>query len=92
VDKPNVSGPFPDPEVPDLDAEGRAVPPWVKYPNLRRGSMGWRMGPGEKYVLDRFAPWWRQLAEADREQYLLAYPAPEEWRGFLNTRGADRHH
>ena len=50
MDEANVSGPFPDPEVPDLDSAGRFVPPWVKYPNLRRGSMGWRMGAGEWYL------------------------------------------
>jgi hypothetical protein len=82
MDEASVSGPFPNPEVPDLDLEGRLVPPWVKYPNLRRGSMGWRMGMGEWY-LDKFAPWWKQLSEAKRVQYRADYPAPEEWQSFL---------
>lgn len=81
MDEANVSGPFPNPEVHDLDSAGRFVPPWVKYPNLRRGSMGWRMGMGEWY-LDKFKPWWQQLAEADRAAYRLAYPPPPEWQGY----------
>ena len=87
MDEANVSGPFPDPELPDFDAIGRPVPPWVKYPNLRRGSMGWRMGRGEHFLLRIIAPWWRQLPESGREQYRLDYPAPQEWRGFLDRKG-----
>ena len=40
---------FPDPPVPDMDADGLMVPPWIKFPNIRRGSIGLRMGMGEDY-------------------------------------------
>jgi hypothetical protein len=83
---PNVSDPFPDPELPDFDAERRPVPPWVKYPNLRRGSMGWRMGMGERHLQEIFGPWWKHLPEAARERYRADYPAPDEWRGFLDNK------
>jgi hypothetical protein len=85
----NVSGPFPDPPLPDFDADGRPVPPWVKYPNLRRGSMGWRMGAGEHFLLRVFAPWWRQLPEPDRVVYRAAYQEPAEWQDFLNSKVPD---
>jgi len=38
--------PFPDPEIPSIDAGGLMIPPWIKYPNLPKGSVGWRMGVG----------------------------------------------
>jgi len=82
MDMSIVSGPFPNPEIPELDTAGRLVPPWVKYPNLGRCSMGWRMGMGEWY-LDKFRPWWNELSHDDKDAYRRAYPEPEEWRGFL---------
>ena len=89
MDERDVSGPFPDPPLSDFDAEGRPVPPWVKYPNLRRGSMGWRMGAGEHFLLRVFAPWWQQYPEPDRAVYRAAYPAPVEWEGFLDSEVPD---
>jgi len=85
MDERNVSGPFPDPPLPDFDTGGRPVPPWVKYPNLRRGSMGWRMGAGEHFLLSVFRPWWLQLPEPDRAAYRVEYPAPDEWQGYLDS-------
>ena len=32
------------------------VAPWVQYPELPHGSLGWRMGGGEGY-LDCFLEW-----------------------------------
>ena len=85
MDEANVSGPIPDPEMHDLDSAGWIVLPWVKYPNLRQGSMGWRMGAG-KWHISNFKPWWWQLAEAERASDRLAYPPPPEWYGFNEPR------
>ena len=89
MDESNVSGPFPEPELPDFDAAGRPVPPWVKYPNLRRGSMGWRMGRGEYFLFAKFSPWWRQLSVTEREAYRTEYPSPAKWKGFLDSEVPD---
>jgi len=86
---PNVSTEFPDPPLPSFDSEGRPVPPWEKYPNLRRGSMGWRMGAGEIFLRETFAPWWSKLGEAERTKYRLAHPAPDEWKGYLSPADFD---
>jgi uncharacterized damage-inducible protein DinB len=29
-----------------LDANGDLAPPWAKFPNYERGTIGWRMGSG----------------------------------------------
>lgn len=85
----NVSTEFPDPPLPSFDSEGRPVPPWEKYPNLRRSSMGWRMGAGESFLVETFHPWWSKLGEAERVRYRLAHPEPDEWNGFLGPADFD---
>jgi hypothetical protein len=76
-----VVGPFPDPPIPDLDESGLMVPPWVKYPNLPRLSMGWRMGAGESYIMD-FGVWWSRQAREVRVRFKQKYVEPEAWTGF----------
>jgi hypothetical protein len=56
-------------------------PPWLVFPDLPRGSMGWRMGPGEGYY-DSFCVWFSRLDEGTREEYISNYPEPPEWHGF----------
>jgi hypothetical protein len=80
----NVCGPFPNPEIPDRDSAGRMIPPWLKYPNLPRRSMGWRMGVGEQYV-NEFNVWWWRLTRDDRRAYQAEYVEPEEWKGFFGA-------
>jgi len=67
--------------ITDQDDDGFMRPLWVKYPNLRRGSMGWRMGPGEAYWED-FIVWWSCQPESIRLALRSKYPAPEEWSDF----------
>ena len=57
------------------------LPPWIKYPHIPAGSVGWRMGPGEDYWMD-FLWWMRKLSESDFEAYKLANPAPSGWDNF----------
>jgi hypothetical protein len=73
--------PFPDPPVPDIDSAGLRVPPWVKYPNIPLGSLGWRMGTGEEYWYS-FRDWWCAQPGATRLAVKTAYPEPAGWSGF----------
>jgi len=54
-------------------------PPWLEYPEIPPGSVGWRMNGGEDY-LDKWWPWIKALAQDERVAYLTAYPPPEKWR------------
>lgn len=65
----------------ELAAHGTLVPPWVKYPEIPRYSIGWRMGSGEWYAW-MFGTWWEQLSEADRAVYRAKWPPPEDWAGY----------
>lgn len=73
--------PFPDPPIPDIDSAGLRVPPWIKYPNIPLGSIGWRMGTGEDYWYS-FRDWWLLQPGAVRLQVKTNYPEPELWAGF----------
>ena len=79
---PEVVGPWPDPEVPDIDAHGLMVPPWVKYPNLPKWSMGWRMGQGEHYKCDRYPAWWAGQPRPIRLRVRTKYREPPDWAGY----------
>jgi hypothetical protein len=80
----DVAGPWPDPPIPDLDSEGIMHPPWAKYPNLPRSSMGWRMGAGESY-LESFDTWWSQQSSPVRLAARAKYPEPQEWSRFWKS-------
>ncbi|MBN1663969.1 MAG: hypothetical protein JW943_10245 [Deltaproteobacteria bacterium] len=73
--------PWPDPEIPTFDSEGIMVPPWIKYPNLLKDSMGWRMGQGESYI-DDFYRWYYSRPRKVRVQIMNKYKEPEAWSGF----------
>lgn len=65
----------------ELGAHGTLVPPWAKYPEIPRGSIGWRMGMGEWY-LDMFRRWWRDLDRSARDAYRARWPAV--WPDWLS--------
>ncbi|MGI1608701.1 hypothetical protein ACKQC9_30890 [Klebsiella michiganensis] len=73
--------PFPEPPIPEIDAQGLRVPPWIKYPNIPLGSIGWRMGAGEDYWFS-FRDWWFAQPGAIRLQVKALYPEPGSWSGF----------
>lgn len=79
--------PFPDPEVPDIDNEELMVPPWVKYPNLPLGSIGWRMGVGEDYWY-KFIGWYKFSRGDIKKKVQDKYKTEGAWEMFhVNLRG-----
>ena len=57
-------------------------PPWEAIPELKFGSLGWRMGAGEAY-LDEFLEWMYSQSEEELKQYFLANVPPQEWQSML---------
>lgn len=72
---------FPNPPIDEIDSNGLRVPPWVKFPNIPLGSIGWRMGVGEDYWYS-FRDWWIAQPGAIRLQVKTNYPESEAWLGF----------
>ena len=76
------------------DEDGYLAPPWIAFPHIARGSIGWRMGPGEDYW-QVFVDWYRGLGESQREQFRSKYPEPDEegsasglpWTGLYEAIG-----
>lgn len=57
-------------------------PPWIAFPRIPWGSIGWRMGGGENYW-HQWTPWFKALSQAARGQYRRDWPEPEGWKGFF---------
>lgn len=70
-----------DDSVPKYDDENLMVPPWVKFPNLKHSSMGWRMGVGEAYK-DDFQSWFISQLRETELKIIKKYPEPSEWAGY----------
>ena len=66
-----------------LDENGDLTPPWEKFPNYERYTIGWRMGSGEDWL----SYWYVFLENLDpafdvRLAYLRRHPpAPVNWAG-----------
>lgn len=58
-------------------------PPWIKYPDIPRYSIGWRMGAGEGYMCE-WGPWYNGLSPSGQQKYQQMNPPPDEWSDFYN--------
>ena len=67
----------------ELDNEGNMFPPWDVFPEIPFGSLGWRMGGGEFYMI-RFNEWFSKLDKSKKEKYINKYPKPESWKSFYS--------
>jgi len=61
-------------------------PPWTAFPEYKRYSMGWRMGPGEDYW-HAFHFWARSLESQEAQELISRFPEPENWKGFYKSIG-----
>jgi protein-tyrosine-phosphatase/N-acetylglutamate synthase-like GNAT family acetyltransferase len=70
----------------EIAAHGTLVPPWCKYPEIPRGSIGWRMGAGEWYLW-MWGRWFETLDDAARAAYLQRWEpeAPDEWKDWMTS-------
>lgn len=62
-------------------------PPWIEFPTIPLGSIGWRMGAGEEYWA-RFDKWFRQLQPSQRQRFTGEHPEPDGWVGFYARKEA----
>ncbi|GMQ64653.1 NADAR family protein [Vallitalea maricola] len=61
------------------------APLWLKYPHIRRGSIGWRMGYGEAYAMEYYL-WQKGLDKEFWEEYKLLFPEPINWLGWYDNK------
>ena len=60
------------------------MPLWLAYPDIRRGSIGWRMGDSEDYMCE-WRAWYKGLSPAGKKSYREMYPEPGGWKGFYKN-------
>ena len=58
-------------------------PPWIKFPSIKWGSMGWRMGGGEDYWC-LWCDWYRAQSKENKIDYKIQWSEPEGWEGFYD--------
>ncbi|WP_321363349.1 hypothetical protein [uncultured Celeribacter sp.] len=63
-------------------------PPWSAFPDYERGSMGFRMGPGEDYWF-AFVKWIRSLSPSVLAVFIARNPEPQGWEGFYDQFGSE---
>lgn len=56
-------------------------PPWIAYPEIERGSIGWRMGYGEDYLM-KWGSWFDALDEKEQKEYQELFSEPVTWKGY----------
>lgn len=76
------------------DNDGDLAPPWLAFPKIGLGSIGWRMGSGEDYWI-AFDRWFKKLPPDHKRQFRLKYPEPERveqglpWTGFYDRKESE---
>jgi len=61
-------------------------PPWKEHPEIEPGSIGWRMGYGEEYMMD-FNTWFENQTEEFKRIYSDENPPPPILAEFFVRRG-----
>lgn len=63
----------------ELRERGTLLPPWLRFPELPRYSIGWRMGSGEDYLILHHH-WTANWTRDDWLTYLRRHaPVPADW-------------
>lgn len=61
---------------------GTVLPPWLRYPQLERYSIGWRMGYGEDHMI-LLGHWTASWTRDDWLAYLRRHaPVPVDWHDW----------
>ena len=62
-----------------VPVEGEPLPPWIQYPEVLIGSIGWRMGPGEDFLHEVFFPFWQSLNQSQQTAYFQKFDLGSKW-------------
>lgn len=60
-------------------------PPWEVFPNTFQGSPRWNQGAEEDYGAKTWLPFWKDLSDKEKDEYLVKFNCPTEWREWLKT-------
>ncbi|MCL4275641.1 MAG: hypothetical protein KJZ77_17345 [Anaerolineales bacterium] len=73
----------------ELTPQGDLLPPWKRFPQIQAGSIGWRMGYGEIYMMS-WDKWSDQFNKEQLVEYFKKYlPLPLDWLTWISNRFGD---
>ena len=67
-----------------IKAGKQMEPPWIAFPTIPGGSIGWRMGGGESYIMT-WDKWYRRITKEEQAKYQTDFPEPPMWEGFYES-------
>ena len=63
---------------------GQPLPPWKEYAESEPTWGGWRQGYSEEWLHSVWLPFWSNIKDEEKRDYLLNHPPPsEEWLIYL---------
>jgi len=57
--------------------------PWLEFPDYKPGSLGFRMGAGEDYMI-KFRHYWSSLKHEQKQRFILDNRPDRDWQTFLH--------
>ena len=67
----------------ELQEDNNLLPPWIKFPQIPRYSIGWRMGYGESYMW-AWDEWSNRFSKEQLVEYFKKnFPIPIEWLDWV---------
>src|SRR5262245_36626911 len=70
----------------ELTPQGDLLPPWLRHPEIKSMSIGWRMGYGEAYMI-AWDTWSQQMNQGNLAAYFKKYlPIPIDWLHWVASR------
>jgi hypothetical protein len=74
----------------ELTPQGDLLPPWQRFPEIQAGSIGWRMGYGETYMM-AWDKWTDPFTQEQLIEYFKKYlPIPPDWLPWVSNRFGDK--
>lgn len=68
-----------------LTSDGVLPPPWLRFPEISRSSIGWRMGPGQGFMLVWYR-WQESQSTEQLESYFRRFaPIPVAWVDWVTA-------
>jgi hypothetical protein len=70
----------------EMTPQGDLLPVWMRYPQIPRYSIGWRMGAGESYMW-AWDAWADRMERGQLVEYFKRYmPIPNDWIDWVADR------
>lgn len=70
-------------QLESLNRGEEIVPPWIAYPESDPWWGGWRQGNSEGWLVLVWLPFWHNITDEARVNYIEKWNASADWREYL---------